>query len=613
MNESSPPKSIRAIAETLRGRLDALGRSHVPEDLPLDEKRCLYAANLAIPFHLVSTAPYAVLFAIYGNLLLAALVVPLCLSYVGAHLLMRKGRTVAARYLLLLSITFGIFVFCLFLGEPSRLETALFYTVAAPFLFFSAKDASRILLAIVPPVAAYALLHSWGYGWMEPMPLQPWQIELFRNLITATTALLILTPLFFLLRHILSTEAELVRALAQAESSNRAKSQFLGMVSHELRTPLNGLVGAIDLVGSESLSLHQRDNLEIARTTGSLLRTIIGDILEFSRLEEGGIVLERRSSRLQSDIPRMLHLYRMQADNKGLGWRMNIAEDLPRVLVDIDRVRQILLHLLGNAVKFTERGFVEVGVSSGPDRSDGLVEVQILVRDTGVGMSPEQTARLFDPFIQLHRPLNLNAKGTGLGLALAMRVVRAMEGSIEVESKPELGTVVRIRLLLERSIALAASVVDPPPAPCGPPRRILLVEDEPVNRLVATRLLRKEGFEVVTAENGAHCLEICKTEAFPVVLMDCQMPLMDGLAATRALRVLEQIKGRPRSVVIAYTANALAEDRRRCIESGMDGFLAKPVSRRELLDALAGLWPEEGGDRQKGSPSLSAGKSDTKL
>lgn len=287
MDAQTPPRPISRIVDALRLRMVAVGRRHVPDDLPIDEKRCLYAANLAIPFHLASTAPYALLFAIYGEYALAALVVPLCLCYVFAHLLMKRGRTVAARHLLVASITVSIFVFCLFLGERSRLETALFYTVAAPFLFFSAKSTSRILVALLPSVAAYATLHLWGYGWIVPLELEPWQIELFRNLITATTALLILTPSFFLLRHILSTESDLVRALAQAETSNHAKSQFLGMVSHELRTPLNGMVGAIDLVGSEALSLQQREHLEIARTTACVLRTLIGDILEFSRLEEG--------------------------------------------------------------------------------------------------------------------------------------------------------------------------------------------------------------------------------------------------------------------------------------------------------------------------------------
>lgn len=271
--------------------------------------------------------------------------------------------------------------------------------------------------------------------------------------------------------------------------------------------------------------------------------------------------------------------------------------------MDIDRVRQVVLHLVGNAVKFTDTGFVEVGLAAGPERNDGLVEVVLQVRDTGVGMTPEQTRQVFDPFTQLHRPSNLNAKGTGLGLALSLRIVRAMEGTIEVESKVGLGTVARVRLLLERAASGMSAFPETSPISFGGSRRILLVEDEPVNRLVATKLLRKEGFEVTTAENGAQCLELCKTDPFPVILMDCQMPVMDGLAATRALRTLEQIKGRPRAVVIAYTANALSEDRRRCIESGMDGFLAKPVSRRELLEALSGLWPEGEAILGEGSPN----------
>jgi len=582
---------LRRGMEVTRDWFQSVGSAHISPQVPADERRCLYATNIAIPFHLLSTAPYALLFAIFGEWRLAALVVPLCACYALSHVLMRKGRTIAARHLLLLSITSSIFLFCLFLGERSRLEIALFYTVSAPFLFFSAKSGKRVVLSAIPPCVAYAVLHLWGYDWMRPFPLTETQLEVFNMLITITTALMVLIPLFFLLRHILSAEAELVLALDEAESSNRAKSQFLGMVSHELRTPLNGLVGSLELVGTEPLSYQQRDNLEIARSTGSVLRTIIGDILEFSRLEEGGVVLDRRPARLQTELPRILHPYRLQAETKGLVVQVKVADDLPRLFADVDRLRQILLHLVGNAVKFTEKGSIEVSLQPGEPRGDGLFEILLQVRDTGIGMGREQCERLFDPFSQLHRDRHLNAGGAGLGLALTSHVVRAMNGTIEVHSRVGVGTSFLLRLLLERVTELRNFAAGGTDREFTPPRRILLVEDEPVNRLVASKLLRREGFEVVTAVDGAQGVELWKSQEFPVVLMDCQMPVLDGFGATRAIRALEENRTRARTLIIAYTANALTEDRRRCAECGMDGFLAKPVSRRELLAALSSIWP----------------------
>lgn len=582
---------LRRWLEVSRDWFQSVGSAHIPPHLPVDERRCLFATNIAIPFHLLSTGPYAILFAIFGEWRLAALVVPLCACYAISHVLMRTGSTIAARHLLLLSITTSIFLFCLFLGERSRLEIALFYTVAAPFLFFSAKSGKRVALSAIPPCLAYAVLHLWGYGWIRPFPLAETQLEVFNVLITITTAGMVLIPLFFLLRHILSAEAELVLALDEAESSNRAKSQFLGMVSHELRTPLNGLVGSLDLVATEPLSYQQRDHLEIARSTGSVLRTIIGDILEFSRLEEGGVVLDRRPARLQSELPRILHPYRLQAETKGLVLQVKVAEDLPRLFADIDRLRQILVHLVGNAVKFTEKGFIEVSVQAGEPRGDGFFEVLLQVRDTGIGMLEEQSAHLFDPFTQLHRDRHLNAGGAGLGLALTSHVVRAMNGSIEVRSRVGVGSTFLLRLMLERVGELRAFATAGVEREFAPPRRILLVEDEPVNRLVASKLLRREGFEVVTAVDGAQGFELWKAQEFPVVLMDCQMPVLDGFGATRAMRAFEESHGRARTLIIAYTANALTEDRHKCAESGMDGFLAKPVSRRELLAAMSSIWP----------------------
>ncbi|MCB9497318.1 MAG: response regulator [Fibrobacteria bacterium] len=467
------------------------------------------------------------------------------------------------------------------------MESGLLSAVAMPFLIFPVEQRWRVFLPALAPLLGILLLQLWAYDLVEPLGMSAQQLRWFGVSASLVSGLGLLVPLFLLMRLVVSTEGAMAEAVGQAEASSQAKNNFLGMVSHELRTPLNGLMGALDLIGSEPLSFQQRDHLEIARSTGGVLRAIVGDILEFSRLEEGGVILERRSLRLQAEVPRMLHPLRLQAETKGVSLRMQVSDDLPRVMVDSDRLRQILLHLVTNAIKFTEHGFVEVALRGQTSVGDGMVRLVLTVRDTGIGMTPDQQRELFNPFVQHHRDTHPNANGTGLGLALTRRVVRAMEGTIEVESRVGLGTVVSVHLGFEQ-----ASSLSPAPTAISPrdPLRVLLVEDEPVNRMVASKLLRKEGIEVVTAIDGAQGFDLWRIHRFPLVLMDCQMPVMDGYEATRKIRELEASLGVPKTRIVAYTANALSEDRRRCQECGMDGFLAKPVSRKELLEALGPGW-----------------------
>lgn len=578
-------KLFALLGNRLTDLLWKVASQGVSADLARDQRRSLYATNLALAFHLLSVAPFAVLLPLWGVWDQAWPIVPATFGFLGSLVLLRAGWTVAARYLMVGTLAQGILSAVVLLGPAGGAEVVFLYVVAAPFFCFPVRQMGHIAGCLALAAAAWGACRLGLGDLVGPYPYESWQLRIMALIFGSGTIALILGPLVLLMRHSQKVEGALERALREAEAANEAKNQFLVMISHELRTPLNGLVGSLDLVASEPLSYQQKDHLEIARSTGSVIRAILGDISEFTGLEEGGVLLERRSARLQAELPRLIHPYRLQAEAKGLSVRMTISDDIPRVLADVDRVRQVLLHLVANAVKFTERGFIEVTLAEAGGIRDGLVPVLLQVRDTGRGMPPGKLASLLD---NSRRTLFPSGADQGMGLVMARRIVAAMGGAMDVESRIDLGTVVRVRLDLERAAAFRPSEPDRLPETSRP--RVLLVEDDPVNRLVVAKLLRREGFEVATAVDGEQGVELWKLQRFPVILMDCQMPVLDGFGATRAIRALEGEGGIPRTRILAYTANAFAEDRRKCRDSGMDGFLAKPVSRRELLQALGPEW-----------------------
>lgn len=560
----------------------------VPEGVPRDERRSLYATNLALSFHMISVAPFAVLLPLWGFWEESWPMLPAFLGFLATHVLLRMGWTVVARYLLVATLSTSILIGSLLLGPRGGAEFVFLYLVAAPFFYFPMRSTRHLVGCALLPLVGWGAYRLGLAELVVPYPYESWQLKILSAMFGISTVALVLGPLALLIRHAQGVESALERALRESVAANEAKNQFLMMISHELRTPLNGLVGSLDLVGCEPLSYQQKDHLEIARSTGSVIRAILGDISEFTGLEEGGVLLERRSARLQSELPRLIHPYRLQAEAKGLSVRMSMLDELPRVLADIDRVRQMLLHLVSNAVKFTDQGFIEIALREAGQARDGFVPVLLQVRDTGVGIAPEKLETLLKGSPGGLFPPGTGSGEIGMGLVMAQRIAMAMGGTMEVESRVGLGTVVRVRMDLERAAAFRPTEPERLPETSRP--RILLVEDDPVNRLVVAKLLRREGFEVATAVDGEQGVELWKQQRFPVILMDCQMPILDGFGATRAIRGLEQAAGASRTRILAYTANAFAEDRRKCRESGMDGFLAKPVSKRELIQAISPNW-----------------------
>ncbi len=455
----------------------------------------------------------------------------------------------------------------LFVAGGEAGEKGVWLFILPGLAHFLCGQSVGMICSVVGLVTAVAI--SLGSG------IEPYTPQLFVRLIAAYVMIMLMTHFYERIRD---------RSIREANQASAAKDRFLATVSHELRTPMNGVLGMAGLLVEESEpESTERDYATTIKRSAESMVVILDDIFDLAKVDQGQIELQRASFDPVQLVADVVALLAPTACQKRIGLRPEVGDCTSQELMgDADRLRQVLLNLAGNAVKFTERGEVTIELSTKP--LGGAVDATFAVRDTGPGIPHDQRDDVFDPFVKLDPA----ASGSGLGLPISRRLVRQMGGELTVESALRQGSVFRFAICLE-----AASAAEEQPAAtltADPvtlkPLRILVAEDDPISQRVVRRLLEKRGHLVQVVGDGREVIRVLEIERFDAILMDVQMPVLDGLDATRRIRASTRVKD-PRVPIVAMTAYAMKGDRERCLAAGMTGYITKPVSAGALLGALA--------------------------
>ena len=404
---------------------------------------------------------------------------------------------------------------------------------------------------------------------------------------------------------LIEAERTLREARDAAESANRAKSAFLAAMSHEIRTPMNAILGMVELLEISSTNREHRDMLSVINASSQSLLQILNDVLDLSKVEAGHLTLAPVPSSLGELVRSVALTFADGARRKGLAleWHADTAL-APRLRFDPARLRQVLLNLVGNGVKFTETGTVSIRVRVIESRPEAQ-RIEIVVKDSGIGISRDDQDRLFQPFVQAEAPISRNRGGTGLGLAISRRLAELMNGELTLASEPGQGTTVTLSLELDvvsgaeadapRGERPRAAGADWPSRARRERRRILVVDDNEFNRAVLARQVAALGYEAEQASDGEEALQLVEHGDYALILADCQMPGMDGFEFARAVRKAEADDGRARIPIVAWTANVMPDDVAACRDAGMDDVLAKP-SALPTVQRVLRTWVDHAGE-----------------
>lgn len=445
------------------------------------------------------------------------------------------------------------------------------------FIGYGIRFGRELLLAAV--IAGFI-----GYQWML-ISNGYWKYDTSTSLVYSF--FLIIMPLY-MNRMLKNLQA----ARDVADKANNAKSEFLATMSHEIRTPMSGIIGMTSLLHSTQLSDKQKDYVESLDESASALHALINDILDLSKLEAGKFTLDKEPFELTRVVKGVYGMFEPVATKKGLSLKVQYTDDLPeKFLGDANRLRQILLNLVSNAIKYTQHGGVKIKISK-VNQDELICRVRIEVIDTGIGIPPKQLKNIFDPFYQCKN--NLKQSGTGLGTTIVRNLVKLMHGQVDVRSKTNIGSTFQVEIPWEyvhKEEQHGQTPIQDNLPESQKPLSILVAEDNPINIKVITAFLEEAGHRVTHAENGQIALDYLLKNSFDLVIMDMRMPELDGIEATKSWRHYED--SNHHTPIVALTANATPEDKQTCTAAGMDAFLTKPVDKQKLYTIIAELASED--------------------
>ena len=587
---------LRRLATAARA-LGAMTRLMLGRGADATEEFQLRCATFALVAGFLSCAFYGTLMGVSGERWQALNMAAASALYAGCVALYRRTRRIVLLMNAMAATTWLAIVFMMLLQGGIHTPTS-WWLVTLSYLLATAglpRSALAWLGIIAATVFAFLWLERLGYVFPVRFGGSPLLFQF-----SAQVGLFGLIVFFALV--LSAARAESTRraedAYRQALAASAAKSRFLATMSHEIRTPLNGVIGAAELLVTTDVTPAQRRLVDTLKHSGLHLKSLVDDILDFSRIEAGMLELEQTEFDPAELVRQTVEGLAVVARGRQLYCECRIAPAVPsRVVGDPARLRQIVSNLVGNAIKFTHVGGIEVDVDVRDGAATGRTRIAIRVRDTGIGIAADKLPRLFKAFSQADDSTTRLFGGTGLGLAISQELARRMHGEITVASTPGEGTTFTCTVELGCGTAAPSNVVpgmteavDATPGPVADGRRVLLVEDNPVNLALGTEMLAQIGCTVTTATNGAEGVAAWQREAPALVLLDCHMPVMDGLSAAREIR--HQEGSARHTPIVALTASAFAEDKAACLAAGMDDFLSKPYTFDQLRAMVARHRPQ---------------------